>query len=68
MPTRGSMVSQAERSDAVAAQCPLSQKDRTEKKERTERGENRERRRREISGEERGKGKAVKGRGKALPE
>ena len=62
------MVSQAERSDAVAAQCPLSQKDRTEKKERTERGENRERRRREISGEERGKGKAVKGRGKALPE
>ena len=42
------MVSQAERSDAVAARCPLS------RKERTEVGEDRERRSREISGEGKG--------------
>ena len=42
------MASQAERSDAVAAQCPLSRKDRPEVRE------DRERRTREISGERKG--------------
>ena len=45
------MASQAERSDAVAALCPLSQKNRTAV------GEDTERRSREISGK--GKGKLV---------
>lgn len=43
------MASQAERSDAVAALCPLSQKNRTAV------GEDTERRSREISGKGKGK-------------
>ena len=53
------MVSQAERSAAVAARCPLSWNKRTEKGE-VESYQERER--------ENHEGKRTKGRGKALPE